>query len=44
MLNFEPTYSVLDGIKEILTALDQHLFDFVDTTRDSFGNYNITIK
>ncbi|KPA11439.1 NAD-dependent epimerase/dehydratase [Candidatus Magnetomorum sp. HK-1] len=43
-LNFEPTFSVLDGIKEILAALDQHLFDFVDENRNSFGNYRINIE
>lgn len=41
-LGFTPRYSVEDGIRELLTALDQNLFADVESRSNFYGNYEIT--
>ena len=41
ILNFIPKYTVPDGIKEILIAFENHIFDHVDDQRKLFGNYEL---
>jgi nucleoside-diphosphate-sugar epimerase len=41
VLNFEPKYTVLDGIKEVLTAFENHVFEHVDDQRNLYGNYEL---
>ena len=40
-LDFTPEYSVDDGIRELVSALNQGLFHNIDTPDSFFGNYNI---
>ena len=40
-LGFECRFSVEDGIREILWALENHLLDHVDTRRAFHGNYDL---
>jgi len=40
-LNFEPRYTVPDGIKEVLGAFENHSFDHVDEQRNLYGNYEL---
>lgn len=40
-LAFEPTYSVEDGISELLEALQQGFFRDYDGNREHYGNYNL---
>ncbi len=40
-LFFEPKYSVDDGVKEIVAALKEHLFDRVEANKGFYGNYVI---
>ncbi len=40
-LGFEPKYTVLDGIKEVLMELENLTFDNVDRQRNLYGNYEI---
>jgi nucleoside-diphosphate-sugar epimerase len=46
ILDFEPIYTVPDGIKEVLDAFENHVFDNVDEQRNVYGNYEIqyTVK
>jgi len=44
ILEFEPQYTVQDGIQEILQALKQHLFDKIEKNKDFYGNYTIDIN
>ena len=46
ILDFEPKYTVPDGIKEVLDAFENHVFDNVDEQRNVYGNYEIqyTVK
>ena len=41
-LHFEPTYTVPDGVRELIAGLGQHLFDNVEANRGFYGNYEIT--
>ena len=41
VLGFEPEYSVRDGIVELLDAIENHVFDYVDETPNLYGNYEI---
>jgi nucleoside-diphosphate-sugar epimerase len=41
VLGFAPAYSVPDGIKELIGAMEQHVFDRVNERRNFFGNYEI---
>lgn len=40
-LGFECQYSIEDGIREILWALENHLLDGVDANRNFHGNYEL---
>jgi nucleoside-diphosphate-sugar epimerase len=46
ILDFQPKYTVPDGIKEVLIAYENHVFDHVDNQRNVYGNYEIqfTVK
>ena len=41
VLGFELTYTVKDGILELLEAIENHVFDQVDESRNIYGNYEI---
>ena len=40
-LDFEPAYTVKDGIEELLEAINNHVFDHVEEQRNFYGNYEI---
>ena len=40
-LNFEPKYTVPNGIEEVLEAFENHIFDHVDEQRNAYGNYEL---
>lgn len=40
-LGFEPEYRVKDGVRELLDAINEHVFDRVDAMRNFHGNYEI---
>jgi len=40
-LGFEPEYTVENGVKELLEAMDKHIFDCVDLMKNFHGNYEI---
>lgn len=40
-LGFEPQYTVEYGVKELLSAIHEHVFDRVDSMRNFHGNYEI---
>jgi nucleoside-diphosphate-sugar epimerase len=40
-LGFEPQYSVADGVRELVEALGQHVFDAVDGHANMYGNYHV---
>ena len=42
ILGFEPVFSIKDGIKELVDAINNHVFDLVDENRNFFGNYEIS--
>jgi len=41
ILDFEPKFTIPDGIKEVLIAFQNHIFDHVDDQRNVFGNYEL---
>ena len=41
VLGFEPKYTIQDGIKELIEAINNHIFDHIDQNRNFFGNYEI---
>nr|ADI18167.1 nucleoside-diphosphate-sugar epimerases [uncultured delta proteobacterium HF0200_39N20] len=41
ILDFEPKYTVPDGIKEVLDAFENHIFDHVEKQRSVYGNFEI---
>ena len=41
ILDFEPKFTVPDGIKELLDAFENHMFAHVDEQRNVYGNYEI---
>ena len=41
ILDFEPKYTVPDGIKEVLDTFENHAFAHVDEQRNVYGNYEI---
>jgi nucleoside-diphosphate-sugar epimerase len=41
VLGFEPAYTVPDGVKELLDAIENRLFDHADSRREFHGNYHI---
>lgn len=40
-LGFEPKYTVEHGVKELLSAIHEHVFDRADLMRNFHGNYEI---
>jgi nucleoside-diphosphate-sugar epimerase len=40
-LGFEPEYSVKDGVKELIEALDLGLYNDFTVNKNKYGNYNI---
>ena len=40
-LNFEPTYTIEDGIKEIINNLEKGKYNNPNEFSDSYGNYKI---
>lgn len=41
VIGFEPKYTIQDGIKELIEAINNHIFDHVDQNPNFFGNYEI---
>ena len=41
ILAFEPKYTIPDGIKEVLDAFENHVFDHVEDQRNVYGNYEL---
>ena len=41
VLGFEPKYTIDDGITELKSMIDNHIFDLVESNRDFHGNYTI---
>ena len=41
ILGFEPQYTVEYGVKELLSAIHEHVFDCADSMRNFHGNYEI---
>ena len=41
-LDFEPAYTVKDGVEELLGAINNHVFDHVEEQRNFYGNYEIS--
>ena len=44
IFGFEPRYTVEYGVKELLGALQEHVFDRADTTPKFHGNYEIEYR
>jgi nucleoside-diphosphate-sugar epimerase len=44
VLNFQPKYSISDGIDELIDAHNKSIFIHVDKNRDFHGNYNISYE
>lgn len=44
VLGFEPKYTVDDGVRELLNAIQVHLFDNSEKERNFHGNYEIQYK
>ena len=41
ILGFEPKYTIQDGIDELIDAINNHLFDYMDENQNFYGNYEI---
>jgi len=41
VLGFEPKYTVVDGISEVIEAVDSGIFDGVEESKNLYGNYKI---
>ncbi|MBC8226584.1 MAG: NAD(P)-dependent oxidoreductase [Gammaproteobacteria bacterium] len=41
ILDFEPRYTIEDGVNELIDAIDNHVFDNIDRNRNFYGNYEI---
>ena len=41
VLGFEPSYTIQEGINELLEAFDNHVFDLVEQNMNFHGNYEI---
>ena len=41
ILDFKPRYTVPDGIREVLLAIENHVFDHVDEQPNVYGNYEL---
>ncbi len=44
VLNFQPKYSISDGIDELIDAHNKNIFIHVDKNKDFHGNYNISYE
>jgi nucleoside-diphosphate-sugar epimerase len=44
VLNFVPTWTVEDGIKELINAFDLGLYADVNTDKNKYGNYHLDYK
>jgi nucleoside-diphosphate-sugar epimerase len=44
VLNFEPKYTVVDGVKELINAFKIGLFDDSFDNKDKYGNYHVKYK
>lgn len=44
VLDFEPKYTIKNGIDELVIALKNHIFEFVESDKLLFGNYKINYK
>ena len=42
ILNFEPQYTIQDGIEELIIAIGTHVFNHLDENRNFHGNYEIS--
>ena len=41
-LDFKPSHTVVDGIQELVDALEAHIFDNIENKRNFHGNYEIS--
>ena len=41
VLGFKPKYTIDDGISELIDAMNNHVFDYVDKNKNFHGNYEI---
>ena len=40
-LDFTPKYTVFDGVSELFNAINNNVFDMVETNKEFFGNYHL---
>ena len=40
-LDFSPKYTVFDGVSELFNAINNNVFDMVETNKEFFGNYHL---
>ena len=43
-LDFKPQYNIQYGIKELIHAMDNQLFNFVDINKIFYGNYELNFQ
>ena len=41
VLGFEPKYNIHNGVEELITAINNHVFDHIEENHNFFGNYEI---
>ena len=41
ILGFEPKFTIKDGVEELVSLINNHVFDYVNDNRNLFGNYEI---
>ena len=44
VLGFKPTYTINDGISELIFSINNHLFDNVELNNNFYGNFEINYK
>ena len=44
VLGFNPKYNIQDGIDELVKAINNHIFDNVESSKNFHGNYEIDMK
>lgn len=44
VLGFNPKYNIQDGIDELVEAINNHIFDNVESSKNFHGNYEIDMK
>ena len=44
ILGFNPKYNIQDGIDELVEAINNHIFDNVESSKNFHGNYEIDMK